>query len=141
MDGRWCRRSATCSAKPPRQRQEVAILRGHKATQSRERLASGGAYVDDGYLLADELGQPYHPETLSGMFDAAVKASKLPRIRLHDTRHTAASLMLAAGVPVKVVSEMLGHASPTITLATYAHVMPGMAEKAGAALSASLLGS
>jgi integrase len=48
--------------------------------------------------------------------------------------------MLASGVPVKVVSEMLGHSSPTITLSIYAHVMPGMAEDAGTALSASLLG-
>ena len=47
---------------------------------------------------------------------------------------------IAAGVPVKVVSEILGHASVTITLSTYAHVMPGMAEEAGAQLSASLLG-
>ena len=53
-----------------------------------------------------------------------VKASGLPRIRLHDTRHTAASLMLASGTPVKVVSDLLGHNSPTITLATYAHVLP-----------------
>ena len=58
----------------------------------------------------------------------------------HDTRHTAASLMLASGVPTKVVSELLGHSSPTITLSIYAHVIPGMAEDAGAALSASLLG-
>ena len=50
----------------------------------------------------------------------------------------AASLMLAAGVPVKVVSEMLGHSSPTITLAIYAHVMPGMAKKAGERRSAAL---
>ena len=48
--------------------------------------------------------------------------------------------MLADGVPVKVVSELLGHASPTITLSIYAHVLPGMAEQAGEALSASLLG-
>jgi integrase len=47
--------------------------------------------------------------------------------------------MLAAGVPTKVVSDLLGHSSPTITLEVYAHVMPGMAEEAGAALSASLL--
>jgi integrase len=118
----------------------VALLKAHKARQAAEKLAAGAAYEDDGYLLADELGAPYHPETVSGWFDDAVKAAKLPRIRLHDTRHTAASLMLAAGVPVKVVSEMLGHSSPTITLAIYAHVMPGMAEEAGAALSASLLG-
>jgi len=80
------------------------------------------------------------PDSLSTWFEAKVKAFEMPRIRLHDTRHTAASLMLASGVPVKVVSEMLGHASPTITLSIYAHVMPGMAEEAGAALSASLLG-
>jgi integrase len=77
---------------------------------------------------------------ISTWFDKKVKALQLPRIRLHDCRHTAASLMLASGVPVKVVSEMLGHASPTITLSIYAHVMPGMAEEAGEALSASLLG-
>ncbi|MGO9027358.1 MAG: tyrosine-type recombinase/integrase [Acidimicrobiales bacterium] len=66
-----------------------------------------------GLHLADELGAPCHPETLSGWFEAAVEKAKLPRIRLHDTRHTAASLMLAQGVPVKVVSEMFGHSSPT----------------------------
>ena len=60
-------------------------------------------------------------------------------MRLHDTRHTAASLMLASGVPAKVVSELLGHASPTITLSIYAHTMPSMAENAGAALSKSVL--
>lgn len=115
------------------------ILRAHKARQGREKLAAGGAYEESGYLVADELGRPYHPDSVSGWFDDRVKLSGLPRIRLHDTRHTAASLMLASNVPVKVVSEMLGHASPTITLAIYAHVMPGMAEEAGAALSASLL--
>jgi integrase len=104
------------------------------------KACSDHRHEDGGYLLADELGRPYHADTISEWFNQQVKASGLPRIRLHDCRHTAASLMLAAGVPVKVVSEMLGHASPTITLAVYAHVIPGMAEEAGAALSASLLG-
>jgi integrase len=118
----------------------VALLRAHRARQAAERLAAGPAYDDGGHLLADELGRPYHPDSVSGWFGDKVAAAKLPRIRLHDTRHTAASLMLAEGTLVKVVSEMLGHASPTITLSIYAHVMPGMAEQAGAALSASLLG-
>ena len=118
----------------------VSLLRAQWATQAEEKLAAGEGYVDGGYLLADELGRPYHPDTISNWFEDAVKLAKLPRIRLHDTRHTAASLMLASGVPTKVVSEMLGHSSPTITLAIYAHVLPGMAEDAGAALSASLLG-
>jgi integrase len=59
-------------------------------------------------------------------------------IRLHDARHTAASMMLADGTPTKVVSEQLGHASPTITLSVYSHVMPGMAEEAATRLSAQL---
>ena len=117
----------------------VALLRQHKARQAAERLAAGTAYGPGGWLFADELGQPYYPDSLSEWFDTKAKALGLRRIRLHDTRHTAASLMLASGVPVKVVSEMLGHASPTITLSIYAHVMPGMAEEAGAALSARLL--
>jgi integrase len=104
------------------------------------RLAAGEAYEDGGYVFADELGRPYHPDFVSDRFEKLLSATTLPRIRLHDTRHTAASIMLASGVPTKVVSELLGHASPTITLAIYAHVLPGMAEEAGAALSASLLG-
>ena len=119
----------------------MALLRSHRATQAAERLVAGVAWegVDD-HVFRDELGRPYHPDTFSDRFEQLVRASELPRIRLHDTRHTAASLMLAASVPVKVVSEMLGHSSPTITLSIYAHVMTGMAEEAGAALSASLLG-
>ncbi len=120
--------------------QLVALLRAHKSRQAQEKLAAGSAYGTGGWLFSDELGTPHHPDTLSEWFAAKVTALGLPRIRLHDTRHTAASLMLASGVPVKVVSELLGHASPTITLGIYAHVMPGMAEEAGAALSASLLG-
>lgn len=117
----------------------VALLRSHRAMQAQKRLEAGPAYGRDGYLVADELGRPYHPDWISDRFDQLQAATDLPRIRLHDCRHTAASLMLGAGVPTKVVSELLGHASPTITLTTYAHVLPGMAEEAGAKLSASLL--
>jgi len=118
----------------------VGIFRSHKARQARERLSAGEAYSDGDYLLANEIGEPYHPDTISQWFDDAIMASGLPRIRLHDSRHTAASLMLAAGVPTKVVSDLLGHASPTITLAIYAHTLPGMAQEAGERLSERLLG-
>jgi integrase len=118
----------------------VGLLRSQKAKLSTERLKAGAAYEDAGYVVADELGKPYHPDTVSDWFQTAVKDAGLPRIRLHDLRHTAASLMLASGVAVKVVSEMFGHSGPTITLSIYAHVLPGMGEEAGAALSASLLG-
>jgi integrase len=119
----------------------VAALRSHWARQAAEKLAAGEAYMDGGYVICDELGRPYYPGTISVAFKAQAKAAGLPPIRLHDTRHTAASLMLADGVPTKVVTEILGHASPVITLSIYAHVLPGMAESAGAALSAQLFGA
>jgi integrase len=118
----------------------VTLLQAHKSHQTAEMEAASPAYADVGYLLADELGRPIHPDTLSRRFDALVTKSQLPRLTIHGLRHTAATLMLSDGVPTKIVSEMLGHSSPVITLAIYAHVLPGMAEDAGAALSKSLLG-
>jgi integrase len=118
----------------------VTALRAHWDGQMAERLAAGEAWAGTGHVFVNELGEPYHPDYFSDRFDKLTRAVKLRRIRLHDTRHTAASLMLASGVQVKVVSEMLGHSSPTITLSIYAHTLPGMAETAGEALSASLLG-
>jgi integrase len=75
----------------------IDLLRRHRVTQAAEKLEAGGAYADRGFVLADPLGRPYHPETISAWFDSAIDAADLPRIRLHDTRHTAASLMLASG--------------------------------------------
>lgn len=118
----------------------VARLRAHRARQASERLAAGAAYSDAGYVIADELGRPYYPGTISVMFKRLAAEAGVPTIRLHDTRHTALSLMLASGTPTKVAQEMAGHSSPTITLAVYGHVLPGMAEQAGAALSAQLFG-
>lgn len=70
-----------------------------------------------------------HPERLK-VFDTVVSRASLPRIRCHDLHHTWATLALQAGVPAKVVSEILGHANISITLDTYSHVMPGFAEDA-----------
>ncbi len=75
----------------------VAMLRAHQTHQKREKLAAGPAYSDDGYVAADELGEPYHPERISTRFETLTENAELRKVRLHDTRHTAASLMLAAG--------------------------------------------
>ena len=64
--------------------------------------------------------------------------SGLPRIRLHDLRHTHATLLLKAGVPIKVVSERLGHSTPGFTMATYQHVLPGMQAEAAKTFAALL---
>jgi integrase len=118
----------------------VAMLRSHRVQQATEKMGAGPAYDGDlTYVAVDERGHPYHPEHFSTRFESLAKRAELRVVRLHDLRHTAASLMLGAGVPVKVVSEMLGHSSPTITLSIYQHTIPSMARDAGAALSASLL--
>ena len=119
----------------------TALLTAHRKAQSAERLRAGLGRDQDGYVFTDELGEALSPDWISDRFGDLVKAAGLPRIRLHDTRHTAASLMLAAGVQPKVVQEMLGHADVRITLGIYGHVTPTMGREAGAALSASLLGS
>ena len=75
-------------------------------------------------------GEPVNPESISQLFDRKTLSSGLPRIRLHDLRHTHASLLVAAGEPIKVVSERLGHAHPGFTMATYQHLLPGMGASA-----------
>ena len=78
---------------------------------------------------------------VSKAFRVAVKKSGLPRIHLHDLRHTHASILLKAGVPVKVVNERLGHSSPAFTMTVYQHVLPGMQADAAAAFGAAVFGS
>ena len=91
-----------------------------------ERLLVGAGYQDHDLVFARPDGTPTNPDLFSQSFDRFVARSALPRIRLHDLRHTHASILLKAGVPVKVVSERLGHASPAFTITVYQHVLPGM---------------
>lgn len=121
--------------------QLVAVLRQHRRRQSEERLAAGPAFVDHGLVFATELGAPIDPQWLSRTFDTIVRALDVRRIRLHDLRHTCATLALSAGVPVKAVSEWLGHSSVVITLETYQHILPALAEEAGARLTSLVVGA
>lgn len=75
------------------------------------------------FVIVNQAGEPIHPSTWGHWFDQHVKAAGLPRIRLHDMRHTAATLLLQAGVPPVVVAGILGH-SPAVLLTTYAHALP-----------------
>ena len=100
----------------------------------------GERCVASGYCFTQENGRPLLPDEVSRTFLAFMKRSGLPAITLHDLRHSFATIALnERRAPISQVSARLGHRNPTITLAIYAHVMPGMAEEAGAALSASLL--
>ncbi len=116
----------------------VAVLRAHKALRAQDRLiigTTGNADVDDlVFTRAD--GRPYHPERLSRSFKSQVRSSCLPEIRLHDLRHTWATLALQAGIPAKIVQDRLGHSTVAITLNIYSHVTPQVQSDAASAVAA-----
>jgi len=113
----------------------VELLRAYRRQQHDERVEWGADYQDHDLVASWENGGSIHPRSFSQTFERIVKRAGIRRIRLHDLRHTHATLALKAGVPVKVVSERLGHESPAFTLKQYAHVIPGMQAAAAAAVA------
>ncbi len=111
-------------------------MRSHRAAQAAERLAWGSAYTDSGRVFTREDGAALHPETVTRRFGQLVTAAGLRRVRLHDLRHGYASLAMAAGVPLPVVSKLLGHSSVAITSDTYSHLLAGVGEAAAEPLAA-----
>ncbi|MBN1631073.1 MAG: site-specific integrase [Thermoleophilia bacterium] len=114
----------------------VSTLAAWKDRQDAERKAwdenalNKDKWPGHGLVFTLQDGSPLHPDQLTSSFASHAKKAKLPTIRLHDLRHTHATLMLAAGVPVKVVSERLGHSTPGFTMTVYQHVLPGMQREA-----------
>jgi len=113
----------------------VLVLREQAARQLDDQVKKGDAWSDTGLVFTKEDGEAWHPEVASRFFRQAVRRSALPTIRLHDLRHTHATLALRAGIHTKVVSERLGHATISITLDTYSHVIPAMQEEAAALIA------
>ena len=105
------------------------VLRAHQARQNRARLALGTAWTDSGLVFTGADGSPLHPATISTRFQELITEADLPPIRLHDLRHGAATITLATGADLKVVQDLLGHSSITITADTYAHVLPELARE------------
>ena len=116
----------------------VALLRAHRARQAELRLAVGPVWQEGGWVFTRPDGRPLDPDEVTHAFARTIKAAGIAGVRLHDLRHTHASLMLAQGVHPKIVSERLGHASITITLDTYSHVLPGLQEAAALAFEVGL---
>ncbi|MDN6706757.1 site-specific integrase [Corynebacterium glyciniphilum] len=96
-------------------------LKSAKVRQAKERLALGPDAGAGEYVASNEAGEPYRPEHLYRVWQAACKAAGVPEVRLHDARHTAATTMHLEGVPLAVVSQWIGHSSAAFTMATYAH--------------------
>jgi integrase len=109
-------------------------LKAHREQQERDRLEWGDAWVETGRIFTEEDGSLLHPGKVSDLFERLVAEAGLPPIRLHDLRHGAATLMLAAGVDVKVVSETLGHSDTRITRDIYQAVLDDLARAAAEAV-------
>ena len=106
------------------------VLRQHKAGQEAQRALLGKPLTDNDFVFAHPDGSPLDPSTVSHAFNKVMRKAGPPHIRLHDLRHTHASLLLQAGVHPKIVQERLGHSSIRVTLDTYSHVIGGLQEVA-----------
>ncbi len=107
----------------------VGALRAHHTAQARVRLrrvrlAAGDEWHDDGYVFTTDVGLPLHGRVVLHRFQRALLHAGLPRLRFHDLRHGAASLLVAQHVDLKVVQEVLGHAQLATTAEIYAHLLP-----------------
>jgi integrase len=108
----------------------IRALRAHRVAQQREMDVLGAGYRDQDLVFARENGDAVHPDYFSQTFDRTVKRLGLPKIRLHDLRHTHATLGLKAGVPIKVMSDRLGHATTAFTMDIYTHAIPAIEHEA-----------
>jgi len=108
----------------------INILKQHKVKQNEEKLKLGKYYKDNNLVFATPDGSLINPSTFSKKFGNIIKGSNLPHIRLHDLRHTNATLMLKSKIPAKVASERLGHSNTATTLDIYSHVLKSMQEEA-----------
>ena len=116
----------------------ATALREHRTRQLEERLAAGGRWRDSGLVFTTTIGTPLDPRNVDRQFKAILKAAGLPAIRFHDLRHTAATLLLAQGVDPRTIMETLGHSQISLTLNTYAHVVPALQRMAAAKMDAIL---
>lgn len=109
---------------------DVAMLIRHKDRQEEARLAAGDDWQESGLVFTEPNGKAIYATGLARRFEVFIARTGLPRIRFHDLRHTAASLMLSAGEHPKIVQERLGHSSISMTLDRYSHVTSTMQEAA-----------
>jgi integrase len=112
----------------------VAALQRHRIRQKQQRLAAGAAWVERDLVFPNRRGLPMDASyLLRGEFHPFIARAGLPRMRLHDLRHTCATWLISRGTPIPTVAELLGHASAAITMQVYAHALPSGQEVALAA--------
>ncbi len=135
------RRLVFLEPKTSRSRRTVSLpgfaleaLRAHRREQAERRLLLGAAWRDLDLVVERGDGSPWRPATLSRAWRRLADTAGLAGVRFHDLRHAHATLMLASGVHPKVVADRLGHATVSITLDTYSHVIPALQAEAARVL-------
>ncbi len=116
----------------------AAVLRAQQEVQELEKMAAGAAYADHGLVFADELGEPIDPGVDHRAWKALLKSAGVRPARVHDARHTAATMLLAQGVRTEVIQEILGH-TDIRTTRRYEHVASAAAADAVKGLAARLI--
>lgn len=116
----------------------VEVFRRHKARQATERLAAGESWVHSGLVITSEVGTPFDPDNFRRRLSRLTTSAGLGHWSTHELRHSAASLMLANQVGLKVVSETLGHSSIRLTADTYAHLLAPARKEAAEAMGRAL---
>lgn len=112
----------------PLTEEAIAVLRRHRIAQAEQKLRLGPLYEDHGLVFPRPNGRPQEPSQVSKHFRLILQRAGLPHVRLHDLRHTHATLMLAAGVHPRVAAERLGD-TVHVTMTTYSHVLPSMQQE------------
>ncbi len=105
------------------------------AMLEQEQAAWGPAYIPSGKLMSYEDGRPIHPDTITRRFNKLVDKAGVPRIRLHDIRHTYATLSMDAGITPKLLSDRIGHANLNVTFQIYTHRSTGQDREAAEKIS------
>ena len=138
--------AAFSQPKTPRSRRSASLLDPvtlalwqHKRHQNAQRLALGATWQDHDLVFCTGLGTPINPDNLKRDYVRLVALAGVPRIRIHDVRHTFTTHALARGANIKAVSEAIGHADVGTTLRTYTHVLPEQRREVAAKVSAAFL--
>lgn len=119
----------------------IAVLRRHRAAQEMERRIAGSAWHERDLVFTNELGSPIDGRSLIRQwFRPLLAKAGLPRIRIHDLRHSFASIALANGTHPKIVQEAMGHATIAVTLDLYSHTVPSLQREAASAMGRALFG-
>ncbi len=116
-------------------------IKAHRVAQAAERLAAGVEWFRSGLVFAQPNGKPIDPRSDHREWQDILTEAEVRRARLHDARHTAATIMLTMGVPARVAMEILGHSQISLTLGTYGHVVPELAQDAAKKVGTAMWGS